>query len=154
MTHTDPTAEIMQRFPLHGPYNSDTTANAGRVVDELIRYLNYATRSADALPWPAAAYDLIGALKSAAEKLPQALEQTGLRFAAFAERPDLVDRTGDWYRRPERAHDRAVQRAEEVRAGLRAAADFAVALAHYLADVHNLISPLGLDDSADDQTDE
>ncbi|WP_212996060.1 hypothetical protein [Winogradskya consettensis] len=78
MSTSDP---LQQLFPLHGPYDPVRTTDAAHLIDELVRYLAYATRHEPAMPGPNEAYELAGALKLAAGKLPQALRQMSARIA-------------------------------------------------------------------------
>jgi hypothetical protein len=156
VTDTPTSAEdiVQELLPRYGPYNRDNTVRAGYLIDELVRYLNYATQHAAGLPWPVAAADLVGVLTAATGKLPQALEQTGRRLDTFAPWPEFVDRRGDFHRQPERAHAEAVARAELARAELAQAAAIAGELSARLATVQNLLSPLGLNAAVDDEDDE
>ena len=74
-------------WPTDGPYTAQRTVTAARAAGELVRYLAYATRPAAGLPEPADAYDLIGAVRVLLDRLPQALVQTGRRFAVLAATP-------------------------------------------------------------------
>ena len=141
---------VHELLPLHGPYSRDNTIRACTLVDELIRYLNYATQHAEGLPWPVAAYDLIGALKVATGKLPQTLRQTGVRVGAFAKDPNVVNRSMD-YRAPEAAHTDAVARSISARAELNHAANLARELSARLTAAQTLLSPIGLLDVDDDE---
>jgi len=68
-------SNLPQELPLHGPYDPVRTTDAAHLVHELIRYLNYATRHAAALPGALEAHETVGALRLAAAQLPQALNQ-------------------------------------------------------------------------------
>jgi hypothetical protein len=155
MTTDTRTAEeiVYELLPLHGPYDRDRTVRAGYLIDELIRYLNYATTNAEAMPYPAGLYDLVGVLGAAAGKLPQVCQQSGHRLKQFATDPEFVNRSMDFYRTPEAAqaaHADAVVRAEQAHAELQHAGALARSLADQLATVQNLLSPLGLNTSFDD----
>jgi hypothetical protein len=43
---------IESLLPRYGPYSHDRTGRAGHLIDELIRYRNYATQHDEGLPWP------------------------------------------------------------------------------------------------------
>jgi hypothetical protein len=73
---------VYDLLPRHGAVRPGRTVRAAYLIDELFRYLNYATSNAEALPYPASLYDLIGALKTAADKTPQALQQSSQAFMA------------------------------------------------------------------------
>lgn len=143
---------VYDLLPLHGPYDRDRTLRAGFLIDELWRYLNYATSNPEALPYPASLYDLIGALKTAADKIPQALQQSGHRLAAMAGNPAFVNRDMDYFTDQAAAHGDAVVTTEQARVELQRAAALAQGLATHLAAVQNLLSPLGL--STIDEEDE
>lgn len=145
---------VEQHFPLYGPYDRDTTVRAGFTMAELTRYLNYATAEADGLPFPVALYDLIGALNVVAQRLPQALEQSGQRLGQLAELPEFVNRSMDYLAEPETAHANAVEVAAQARAELQRAAGLARGLADQLATVQTVISPLGMNIAFDDDEDE
>jgi hypothetical protein len=74
-------------WPTDGPHTAERTVTAARAAGELVRYLAYATRPAAGLPEPADAYELIGAVRVLLDRLPQALIQTGRRFAVLAAAP-------------------------------------------------------------------
>jgi hypothetical protein len=144
-TTTKTVEEIVEDLlPLYGPYDRDNTTRAAYLIAELVRYLNYATQNDESLPAPIGAYDLIGALKVAADRLPQALNQTNRRLAQFAQDPNVVDRRADYHREPAAAHAAAVEQLTQARAALHAAAAHAAALSRQLATVQNLLSPVGL----------
>ena len=72
-------------LPLHGPYDPVRTTDAAHLVHQLVRYLNYATRHAAAVPDPVAAYETVGSLRLAAALLPQAFGQVGKRVGECPE---------------------------------------------------------------------
>jgi len=106
-----------EMFPLHGPYHPAYTTGAATVIDALARYLNYATRHPAALPGPADAYELAGALRVAAAKLPQAFRQMGRQIDRYAQDGDAAG-------------------------ALDEAATLALALAAQLAQVQSALRPL------------
>ncbi len=59
-----------------GPHSPRYTLHVAWGWAEAGRVLNYATRCSDGLPWPVTAYELTGALKTGAQRLPQLLQQT------------------------------------------------------------------------------
>jgi hypothetical protein len=61
---------------VHGPHSPRYTLHVAWGWAEAVRVLNYATQSSEGLPWPVTAYELTGALKTGAQKLPQLLQQT------------------------------------------------------------------------------
>jgi hypothetical protein len=75
---------LPQELPLHGPYDPVRTTDAAHLVHELVRYLNYATRHAAALPGAMEAHETVGALRLAAAQLPQAFSQVGRRVPGSA----------------------------------------------------------------------
>jgi hypothetical protein len=145
---------VYDLLPLHGPYDRDRTLRAGYLIDELFRYLNYATSNAEALPYPASLYDLVGVLKTAADKIPQALQQSSQRLGAIAGDPAFVNRTMDYIADHDAAHDDAVATTGQARAELQRAGALAKELAHQLTTVQNLLSPLGLSTVFDDEEDD
>jgi hypothetical protein len=142
---------VDQLWPLHGPYGPDATALAVKTADQLIRYLNYATQHAEAMPWPGTAYDLVGTLKTTADKLPQLLDQTGRRVGELAQMPECADFTMPYHREPEPAHDHAVALVDQARAELDRAAALARELSAALAAAQNLLSPVGLNIDPEDE---
>lgn len=54
-----------------GPHDPDATAAAAWMSAEVIRYLNYATRSDEGVQYPATLYTVAGALALAAGRIPQ-----------------------------------------------------------------------------------
>lgn len=59
-----------------GPHSPRYTLHVAWGWAEGVRVLNYATRSSEGLAWPVTTYELTGALKTGAQRLPQLLQQT------------------------------------------------------------------------------
>lgn len=146
MTYSRPkSAEdiVHELFSMPGPYDRDTTVRAAAVLDQLVRYLNLATRFSEALPWPAAAADLAGLLKASTEKLPQVLTQTSRRLAEFQQMPELIN-YGGRDRDSVQSHDDAVQHIDQARTALDLAVSHAAALALQLAAAQDALSSVQL----------
>lgn len=76
-----------------GPHSPERTRELGSALAETVRCLNYATlRGESGLEHPADAHDLIGALKTAFERMPQLLDQTAIWLEALRASPALGDR--------------------------------------------------------------
>lgn len=86
----DPDAVIAAGWPLDGPYSHLHTITASYAAAELVRYLNYATRTAAGLPDPLAVYEVLGTLEVLVSRLPQALDQVAMRLAGLAGQPNAV----------------------------------------------------------------
>lgn len=134
---------MAQFWPLHGPYSPTRTEGAAHTVDELVRYLNYATGqgAATALPYAATAQHLAGGLAAAAGGLDQTLDQLISRVQRWIQDPSLYDDVagrGD--------HAAAEHRAEAATAALSEAAGAAAALAGALTRAHSELSHLGHDE--------
>ncbi|WP_067510132.1 hypothetical protein [Actinoplanes sp. TFC3] len=92
---------LSQLYPLHGPYDPVRTTGAAHLVDDLIRYLTYATKHETAVPGVNEAYEMAGSLKLASGKLPQMLHQLSVRAVADPARPesqqvaDALQRAGE-----------------------------------------------------------
>lgn len=119
---------------LDGPHADEHTADAGALVYEAVRFLNYATgpHAADGLAYPATVYAVAADLSAAVSVMPQLLGQLArwLAAEAAAGRLGTDDRTppGD------------VVAAASAR--LSAAATLAAALGSELAAVQNSLSGL------------
>lgn len=62
--------------PIDGPHTPETVRKAAEMIADCVRYLNYAARpGAGGLESPQDVYDLLGALSTAAGRLPQLLGQ-------------------------------------------------------------------------------
>lgn len=75
----------------HGPHSPRYTIHVAWGWAEAVRVLNYATQHCEGLPWPITAYELTGALKTGAQRLPQLLRQT----SQFLARELGASRVGD-----------------------------------------------------------
>jgi surfactin synthase thioesterase subunit len=71
------TQSLARELPLHGPYDPALTTNAAHLLHDLVRYLNYATMHPAGAPGAMQAYEMMGALRLAAARLPQAFTQVG-----------------------------------------------------------------------------
>jgi hypothetical protein len=78
---------------LDGSHSPEQTRQAAFALAEFVRYLNLATRDdAPGLERPSDVHDLIGALKTAFERMPQLLDQTGAWLERLRGNPALGDR--------------------------------------------------------------
>jgi hypothetical protein len=81
----------------YGEWNGQHSTSAAWQVAELVRYLNHATldHPDQAVPDPNTAAAILGALHTAATRLPQLLDQLAGRMRAFAADPDLATSSAD-----------------------------------------------------------
>ena len=78
-----------------GPHSPERTAEAGRLFDDLSRFLVYATMpDKRGLEYPGDAYRLIADIYSATGRLPQACEQIGRFLAVQGRRVDAYEARG------------------------------------------------------------
>ncbi|HEU0087677.1 MAG TPA: hypothetical protein VFQ77_08505 [Pseudonocardiaceae bacterium] len=100
-----PAAEVVvgRYWPLHGPYGPARTQAAVSTVAQLVRYLNYATRTPEALPEAGDVYPVLGELAAVSGGLQQLLGQLATRAEALIDDPTMRH-TGD---RQDRAAGRA-----------------------------------------------
>lgn len=79
-----------------GPHSNDYTVRTAWALAEAVRVLNYATGShaAAGLTAPATVYDVLGAAKTAAQRLPQLFGQLGDFLDAQLEAGRLADSSG------------------------------------------------------------
>jgi len=122
-------------LPLDGPHQPDQVVTAARLVAELVRRLNRATRPGHALPSPGDLYGLLGGLTEAVAGLDQLLGQLADRADAFAENPRLTHT-----HHPAEASSAALQAANLLHRANTARAD----LYQYLANAWTTTSPLAL----------
>jgi hypothetical protein len=88
-----------------GPHTPAYTVQVAWGLAEAVRVLNYATTHAAAgLTTPATAYDVIGATKTAAQRLPQLFDQ----LSNFLERELDAGRLADHVREPAAAVETAL----------------------------------------------
>jgi hypothetical protein len=79
-------------FRPDGPHSPEYTRQLGEALAESVRVLNYATRDgAPGLEFPSDVYSLLGWLYTAAERLPQLLDQLAAFLADQARNADLAD---------------------------------------------------------------
>lgn len=83
---------VGQHWPVDGPRDGDTVADAANAVAELVRYLNHATRSG--LHWAADVDAVLAGLGEAMHGLPQVLAQLATFTARQATTPGLYDDRG------------------------------------------------------------
>lgn len=75
-----------------GPHSPDRTRGLGNVLAECVRVLNYATmRGEDGLKHPSDAHDLIAALYTATQRMPQLLGQMAAWLETVRGNPALAD---------------------------------------------------------------
>jgi hypothetical protein len=116
------------------------THQVGDLIAEAVRVLNHATLGdAPGLDWPADAYDLIGYLKTAAERLPQLLTQIAAFLDGWQASGQLADTTGD----------DPTRRASVVFLALGEASGHALQFAESLTVAHNASSYLYVKDDPD-----
>lgn len=90
--HPGPPPWPKEYWPYDGPYGRWHTASAATMIEKMVRYLNNATRSADALPHPPAGADLLTTLRTGVFGFDQLLEQTGRFYERLAsDNPTLYD---------------------------------------------------------------
>ena len=77
-------AEVVAEMFWDEGYSAERTVAAAELAGELVRYLNHATRHAEALPDPAAVAAVVGATTTLIGRLPQLLEQTASTAHAMA----------------------------------------------------------------------
>lgn len=131
---SDPVDVIHRQWPYDGPHDRDTVASAAEATAELIRYLNNATRSANALDSAAAVHDVLSRLGGAAHGLDQLLRQLGAALHRHAEHdPGLYD-DRDGHQGGDTAQDAAeqLQQARQPAAQLAERLDAALARTTYL----------------------
>lgn len=80
--------QVEDLFPLGGYYSNERTRAAGRSIAALVRYLNHATYSDAATPYPSTIDSLYGSLDGAIAGLEQLIRQTGRRFGDLCQRDD------------------------------------------------------------------
>lgn len=87
-----PADELVARLHPYDERTAQHTAAAARELAELVRYLNVATLDDPhaALPDPNTAASVLGALHTAATRLPQLLRQLHARVGDFETHPDLA----------------------------------------------------------------
>ncbi len=79
-----------------GPHSPEYTVTVAHALAESVRVLNHATRSADAIDYPATVYQVLGALYTATGRLPQLLGQLSRWLEREAEAGRLAEsRHGD-----------------------------------------------------------
>src|SRR3954470_22949180 len=86
--------QVERLFPIGGPYDGDTTGAAAHSISGLVRYLNHATRHAEATPFPDTIDSGIRSLADAVGGLDQLLGQLRGRMNVLVERPEAYA-TGD-----------------------------------------------------------
>ncbi len=84
---------VADRYPLDRPHTAQQVIAAARDLDELVRYLNHATRG-HVLNIPADLYTVLGGLVGAVSKLPQLLEQAAAHADRYATTAGLYDDRG------------------------------------------------------------
>lgn len=86
----------MTDFSIDGPFSPEQTREAARKLAEGVRYLNHATHPGNdgGLESPTDAYDLLGELATAVQRLPQLASQVRGFLLARAARGDLGDDSG------------------------------------------------------------
>lgn len=98
MTTENMREQVERMFPVDGPHSPEQTVAAAGALAHLVRYLNYATSRGrgpcQGVPYPGTVYDVIGNLRTLAERMPQLMEQTGERLRELAERPDAAQAPG------------------------------------------------------------
>src|SRR5262249_31528373 len=134
----DPDLAIGVVWPVYGPYSAEHTVTAAWAAAELVRYLNYATRAAAGLPYPAAVYDLLGGLGAVVGGLPQTLRQTAQRLTDLGNDPYAATDTLGQALTPPQAARLAVE-------DLAAAAGLLDSLAQRLAAAQGLAGRVDLD---------
>ncbi|MGE0221143.1 MAG: hypothetical protein AB7I38_19130 [Dehalococcoidia bacterium] len=127
---------VAAHWPYDGPYSGEQTAEAGVLVERLVRYLNNATTKPTALPYAAVAGSVIGSLHAAVAGMEQLTRQLARFAAAQAHDPSVYDDRGD---RPGAAT------ALELAAALTDAAPAVAELADRLAQAGRLSYHLGND---------
>jgi hypothetical protein len=132
-------------------FDGKTACEHAEAAAEAIRAINHVTFHNAALPYPADAYRLIGALITLAERLPQALQQTAQRITRWQDVGELGIDPGTAYAAdPDRAAADAV-------AGLHAAAIAAGHLRDALSQARRAITyahytdPAGDDPTGDEE---
>jgi hypothetical protein len=138
-----PLDTVQALFPVNGPHSAELTSQAGSVLTEIIRFLNYATM-ATAVEYPGTIYDVIGSAHRAAAMLDQTLQQSATRLTEFAQHPHAALRpaSGD-ERWPDKGSPPAT--AAAVTALLRAARVALGEAQSALRDAHVYAGRLGLD---------
>jgi hypothetical protein len=128
-----------------------TACEHAEAAAEAIRAINHVTLHDTAVPYPADAYRLVGALITLAERLPQALRQTAQRITRWQDAGELgIDPGTDYAGDPDRA-------AVDTVAGLLAAAIAAGHLRDTLSQARRAITyahyvdPAGDDPTGDDE---
>jgi hypothetical protein len=90
---------VSEPVELHpdGPHSGDYTVRTAWAFAEAVRVLNYATGShaGQGLPYPATVYDVLGAMKTGAQRLPQLFRQLTEFLDAEQEAGRLADDRGD-----------------------------------------------------------
>lgn len=128
-----------------GPHSPERTRELGNLLAEVVRTCNYATLAeAPGLAAPCDAYELIGSLKVAFERLPQLLAQTGAWLGDQERRRPL----GDSYAHID-GHPQDVREAVEQATGhLGAAAGLVMQVTGHLREAHNLTGGLYVKENA------
>lgn len=88
-------ATDLLRSRMTGPHDPESVSAAADMAAEAIRYLNLSTRPGQGgLESPADAYDLLGSLKVAVERMPQLCGQVGAQLRKQAAAGNAADREG------------------------------------------------------------
>lgn len=77
-----------------GPHSPERTEEAGNLLAECVRYLNYASNGGPGLAYPGDVYSLLGALYTGTERLPQLFGQLTAFLAAQKDSGTLADDLG------------------------------------------------------------
>jgi hypothetical protein len=129
-----------------GPHSPERTQEIANLVAEGTRFLNYATLSeAPGLVAPCDAYELIGSVKIACERLPQLLSQTGAWLGDQDRRRPLGDSYAHIEGHPQDVHEAVGQATGH----LSAAVGLAMQLADHLREAHNLTGGLYVKEEPD-----
>lgn len=81
--------QVEALFPLGGPYDDATTRAAARSIAGLVRYLNHATRYAEAASQPATVDAVVHDLEATVAGMDQLLEQLDAQMWAHLKRPEV-----------------------------------------------------------------
>jgi hypothetical protein len=135
----DAEAVLGEIWPLNGPYGEYESENAASALAELVHYLNYATRTREALPYPSVAGSVIEGTARAVGGLDQTFDQIASRIGAFQASPYLY---GDGMGADE--HASGAEHAERALAKLAQARRDAAQLRQTLADAASHLARLGM----------
>jgi hypothetical protein len=96
---TLPAGELVAALHPTGEWTDQHSRAAAHQIAELVSYLNHATQpmyvADQSIPTPNTAADVIDALRTAVQRLPQLLGQLAYRQLELAEHPAIAARNGD-----------------------------------------------------------